>query len=129
MARDALAQRRAAERLGIAELLAVERPFRRLDDRARSTRARLADLEMQHAFAGGGAGIGGAQHLHGVERRHRSALGDLEDHRPAPHSASRMARPLPRGSVCAWHDRGLRGSASAHQMALTRPRIPVSRRP
>ena len=71
-------QRRPAERFGVAERDPAERPPGRLEDRLRRAAAGLADLEMDHVLARGGACARRGQHVHRDERRDPGAPGDLQ---------------------------------------------------
>ena len=73
MAGDRLAQRRDAERVGIADAVFGERPSRRLPHRRRGLCAGLADFEMDDAPARRFRLVGGAHHVHRDERRNEPA--------------------------------------------------------
>ena len=88
VAGDGPAQRRGAERLGVAETLAAHGLRGRLDHARGRARARLPDLQMQHVGAARRALVGRLEHLHGVERRDPTPARDLERHRPPPGPAA-----------------------------------------
>ena len=73
MARDARAQRRNAERLGIAEPARRQRRARRRERGRRRRRRRLADLHVDDAPAGGLDARRRRHHVHHHERRHVAA--------------------------------------------------------
>ena len=74
MARDARAQRRDAERLGVAQRPGKRRA--RCRDRACGRRRRrLSDLHVDHLAAGGLDAAGCRHHVHHHERRHIAARG------------------------------------------------------
>ncbi len=77
---DPLAQRRDAERVGVAELLGVERGPRRLDHGCGRAGAGLADLQVNHIPASRLALIGSPQHIHYDERWDLTAARNLQGH-------------------------------------------------
>ncbi len=74
VAGDPLAQCRHPQRIGVAELPLVDRPFGRLAGEPRRRRRRLADFHVDDLFAGRLAGVGLAQHVHDDEGVDGAAL-------------------------------------------------------
>ena len=89
-----LAQRRDAERVGIADAVRRQRPPRRVEHGFGRRRAGLADFEMDDRMPLCLARIGGAQHVHRDERRHQAAARGSARHRgygPAPDAGAQPA--------------------------------------
>ena len=104
MAGDGVAQFADAERQGVAQDVIRHRRSRGVDDAPGSAGAGLADLEMEDLAAGLGARLGGAHHLHHLERRDRATAGRRE----RIHSNwTKDARPNPRGSTLTPQPAGL----------------------
>ena len=70
---DPRAQRRYAERLGIADAPAGQRRAGRRDRGRRGGRRRLADLQVDDPASGGLDAAGSRHHIHHHERRHIAA--------------------------------------------------------
>ncbi len=81
MVGDRLAQRRDAQRHGVADLVVAQRRLGRRQHAGRRRGAGLADLEMQHVAMRLLARRGGGHHIHDDEGRHLAAAGDLHDGR------------------------------------------------
>ena len=108
---DRLAQRRDAERVGIADAVRRQRPPRRVEHGLGRRRAGLADFEMDDRMPRGLARVGGAQHVHRDERRHQPAARGSARHRVYAPARGNGAQPA--ALTTRFVEAGWRSSRSA----------------